>query len=234
MGTRTTLSSGRLQFRISGGSALCEEVRSHGFDFFEHLAEHVRKLPYGRTSNAQGPLALLWQGRGTCSAKHQLLAAVAQDCGHSEVQLTVGIYEMSEENTPGVGTVLNAAALTSIPEAHCYLSIEGERFDFTGLAAGSSSPFAALLAEYTVSPTNLSHVKGELHQEAIAAWANDQGISQEAAWATREACITALAANCCLRANAYRGAPERPRKWTEEPFSDGGSRHRASPQPRPA
>jgi hypothetical protein len=195
MRTSTTRLSARLQFRISGGSALCEEVRSLGFDFFEHLAEHVRKLPYGRTSNAQDPLALLRQGRGTCSAKHQLLAAVAQDCGHSEVQLTVGIYEMSEDNTPGVGTVLNAASLTSIPEAHCYLSIEGERFDFTGLSAGSLSPFAALLAEYSVSPTNLSHVKAELHQEAIAAWASDRGISQEAAWAIREACIAALAAN---------------------------------------
>ena len=195
MRTSTTRLSARLQFRISGGSALCEEVRSRGFDFFEDLAEHVRKLPYGRTSNAQDPLALLRQGRGTCSAKHQLLAAVAQDCGHSEVQLTVGIYEMSEDNTPGVGTVLNAASLTSIPEAHCYLSIEGERFDFTGLSAGRLSPFAALLAEYTASPTNLSHVKAELHQEAIAAWASDQGISQEAAWATREACIAALAAN---------------------------------------
>jgi hypothetical protein len=111
MRTSTTRLSDRLQFRISGGSALCEEVRSRGFDFFEHLAEHVRKLPYGRTSNAQDPLALLRQGRGTCSAKHQLLAAVAQDCGHSEVQLTVGIYEMLEDNTPGVGTVLNAASL---------------------------------------------------------------------------------------------------------------------------
>lgn len=195
MRTSTTRLSARLQFRISGGSALCEEVRSRGFDFFEDLAEHVRKLPYGRTSNAQDPLALLRQGRGTCSAKHQLLAAVAQDCGHSEVQLTVGIYEMSEDNTPGVSTVLHAASLTSIPEAHCYLSIEGERFDFTGLSAGNLSPFAALLAEYTVSPTNLSHVKAELHQEAIAAWASDQGISQEVAWATREACIAALAAN---------------------------------------
>ena len=183
MRTSTTRLSARLQFRISGGSALCEEVRSRGFYFFEHLAEHVRKLPYGRTSNAQDPLALLRQGRGTCSAKHQLLAAVAQDCGHSEVQLTIGIYEMSEDNTPGVGTVLNAASLTSIPEAHCYLSIEGERFDFTGLSAGRLSPFAALLAEYTVSPTNIFHVKAELHQEAIAAWASDQGISQEAAWA---------------------------------------------------
>jgi hypothetical protein len=190
--------SARLQFRISGESALCDAVRSHGFESFEHLAEHVRKLPYGRTSNAQEPFAVLRQGRGTCSAKHQLLAAVAQDCGHSEVVLIVGIYEMSEYNTPGVGTVLNAASLTSIPEAHCYLSVDGERFDFTGLPAGSSSPFAALVAEYTVSPSNLSQLKVELHKRAIGAWASDRGISKEAAWATREACIATLAANATI------------------------------------
>ena len=186
--------SGRLQFRISGASALCEEVRSRGFESFEHLAEYVCKLPYRRTSNAQDPLAVLRQECGTCSAKHQLLAAVAQDCGHTEVQLRVGIYEMSEDNTPGVGAVLNEASLTSIPEAHCYLSIEGERFDFTGLCAGHSSPFAALLADYVVFPANLPQIKVELHKEAIAAWARDRGISKEAAWATREACIAALAA----------------------------------------
>jgi hypothetical protein len=106
----------------------------------------------------------------------------------------VGIYEMSENNTPGVGAVLNEGSLASIPEAHCYLSIEGERFDFTGLSAGSSSPFAALLAEYPVSPANLAQIKGELHKEAIAGWASERGISKEAAWAAREACIAALAA----------------------------------------
>jgi hypothetical protein len=85
---------------------------------------------------------------------------------------------MSEDNTPGEGAVLNAASLTSIPEAHCYLSIEGERFDFTGLPAGSASPFAALLAEYPVSPTNLSQIKAQRHQASIAARASDHGISK--------------------------------------------------------
>jgi GNAT superfamily N-acetyltransferase len=198
MGTPTTRLSGRLQFPISGSSALCDGVRSRGFESFEDLAEHIRKLPYGRTANADEPLAVLQQRHGTCSAKHQLLAAVAQDCGHSEVQLTVGIYEMSEENTPGVGAALNEASLMSIPEAHCYLAIEGERFDFTGLPAGRSSPFAALLAEYTVSPTKLPQIKIEIHKEAIVAWARDRGISEEAAWATREACIAALAANAVI------------------------------------
>jgi hypothetical protein len=128
--------SGRLRFLICGDSALCVDARSRGFESFEQLAEYVRKLPYGRTSNAQEPLAVLRQGRGTCSAKHQLLAVIAQDCGHSEVQLTAGIYEMSEENTPG--------------------------------------------------------------KEAIAAWASERGIPKEAAWAAREACITALAADAAI------------------------------------
>ena len=183
----------RLQFRISGESALCKDVRGRGFECFAHLAEHVRSLPYGRTANADDPLAVLQEGRGTCSAKHRFLAYVAQDCGHSEVRLTIGIYEMSEENTPGVGRVLSTASLTSIPEAHCYLSIEGNRYDFTGLSAGSASPFAALLAKYTVSPMNLPQIKVEIHKRAIAAWARRRGISDGAAWATREACIAALA-----------------------------------------
>src|ERR1700685_323922 len=113
--------SGRLQFRISGESALCEDVRCRGFDSFAHLAEHVRALPYGRTANSEDPLAVLQERRGTCSAKHRFLATVAQDCGHSEVRLTVGIYEMSEENTPGVGRGLGTASLTRFPQAHCYL-----------------------------------------------------------------------------------------------------------------
>ncbi len=192
-GNVNTSLSGRLQFRISGESSLCEDARCRGFDSFAHLAVHVRSLPYSRTTNAEDPLAVLREGRGTCSAKHRFLATVAQDCGHAEVRLTVGIYEMSEENTPGVGRVLSTASLTSIPEAHCYLSIEGDRYDFTGLSAGSLSPFASLLAEYTVSPTNLPQIKVELHKEAITAWARERGISNDAAWATREACIAALA-----------------------------------------
>jgi hypothetical protein len=145
----------------------------------------------------------LRQGCGTCSAKHQLLATIAQDCDHTEVQLKVGIFEMSESNTPGVGAVLNEAALTSIPEAHCYLSIDGERFDFTGLPVSHSSPFAALLAEHVVSPTNLAQIKIQLHKAAIAGWASERGVSKEAAWATREACIAVLAA----RSTIEKGSP---------------------------
>ncbi|MCC6867840.1 MAG: hypothetical protein IT522_03370 [Burkholderiales bacterium] len=184
-----------LQFEVSGDSALCNEVRALGFTSFQQLAEHVRSLPYGRTADSEDRCAVLHQKRGTCSSKHQLLAAVAQESGHAKIQLVVGIYGMCEENTPGVGTVLRAASTVSIPEAHCYLSVEGDRMDFTGLARGSSSPFAALVAEHVVSPLGLREMKANLHRQALATWASAQGTTAEWAWSVREACIAAIAAN---------------------------------------
>lgn len=193
----------QLSFPIQPTSALCREVLAHGIDTFDQLAEYVRSLPYRRTTNTADPLAVLQEKRGTCSAKHRLLAVVAHDCGHSEVQLTVGVYEMSDNNTPGVGAVLRAALLTSIPEAHCYLTVEGERFDFTGLPSGSSSPFTALLAEHFVPPADLSQAKVSLHKHVVATWADARGISRESAWATREACIAALTALYATSRNVH-------------------------------
>lgn len=184
-----------LHFAIHPSGTLCESVLALGLTSFDQLAEHVRSLPYGRTSNTADLLAVLEEERGTCSSKHQLLAAVAHECGHHEVHLTVGIYEMSEQNTPGVGTVLSSASLSAIPEAHCYLTVNSERFDFTGLSPGSSSPFDALLAEHIVSPIGLPQTKIRLHMHAVAIWAGTVGVSAVSAWATREACIAALSAN---------------------------------------
>jgi hypothetical protein len=182
-----------LHFPIHPSGALCDEVLALGLSSFDQLAGYVRSLPYGRTSNTTEPRAVLLEKRGTCSSKHHLLAAVAHECEHSEVQLTVGIYEMSEKNTPGVGAVLRSASLLSIPEAHCYLTVSGERFDFTGLSSGSSSPFDALLGEHIILPTELPQMKVRLHMHAVATWAATVGISAASAWATREACIAALA-----------------------------------------
>lgn len=183
-----------LHFQISGQSALSHEVRVRGFTFFRQLAEYVQALPYGRTMGSEDPCAVLYEKRGTCSSKHQLLAAVAQASGHAEIQLVVGIYAMCEENTPGVAATLNTAGVASIPEAHCYLSVEGKRMDFTGLAAGSSSPFAALISESVVCPFRLHKTKAELHARALAEWASARGATAEWAWSVREACIAALAA----------------------------------------
>jgi hypothetical protein len=188
----------RLSFPFVDCGPLSRAAMRRGFGTFDALAGFVRDLPYGRVSNAHDCLAVLGEGRGTCSAKHRLLAAVAHECGHPEVQLTIGIYEMCEENTPGVGAVLRNAALSSIPEAHCYLTVDGERFDYTGIPSGSVSPFDSLVEEHFVAPADLLQLKERFHRKAIAAWAGKLGRAVSDAWETREACIAALAANSSI------------------------------------
>jgi len=120
---------------------------------------------------------------------------LARECDRFDISLTVGLYEMSERNTPGVGSVLAAAGVDVIPEAHCYLTYEGRRYDFTGLAAGQSSPFNSLMDERPVTPDDLPAVKLKYHQEAIARWATQVGLDFERAWQLREECIESLANN---------------------------------------
>jgi hypothetical protein len=137
-------------------------------------------------------MAVLTQNRGTCSSKHRLLAEVVQEFQQIPITLTVGIYDMHEDNTPGVGAVLDLAGVTSIPEAHCYLMLGSSRFDFTGLRLGATSPFQSLVCETAVSPKNLAEQKKRLHAERLLIWAGQHGVSLEDAWAIREACIAAL------------------------------------------
>lgn len=181
-----------LDFPIDGAGPLSLHARKIGMTSFAQAAEHVRALPYGRVPATGDALGVLKQGRGTCSSKHRFLATLAHECGRRDVVLMLGLYEMSERNTPGVGRVLAGAQLDSIPEAHCYLTFKGERYDFTGITAGEHSPFDSLLEERRVSPEELLEVKPRFHREALSRWAHVRGIDPQRAWAVREQCIAEL------------------------------------------
>ncbi len=180
-------------FGISGPGPLSNAARSHGCRSFVEIAERVRQLPYGRVRDSSDIAAVLAERRGTCSSKHRFLAALAHECGHTEIHLVLALYEMSERNTPGVGSILQAEGLTAIPEAHCHLACMGLRFDFTGLASAIGSPFDAMIEERIVSPADLPLVKPAYHRAAIDAWARAHSMDPERAWAIRERCIAQLA-----------------------------------------
>jgi len=177
---------------IRPGDPLCDAVIATGFERLDQLAAHVQALPYRRPQHAAHPLAVLREGCGTCSGKHQLLARVAQASGCFNVMLTVGLYDMDEDNTPGVGEVLKAAGVSSLPEAHCYLTVDHQRLDFTGLPRGRRSVFSALSQEHFPPPDALPERKAEVHRQALWVWARAQGMDLQQAWALREACIEAL------------------------------------------
>jgi hypothetical protein len=180
-------------FQISGSGPLSQAARSCGYHRFAEVAEAVRALPYGRVRNSNSVTAVLEERKGTCSSKHRFLVALAHECGHTEIQLVLGLYEMSESNTPGVGNVLQMEQLTAIPEAHCYMTCRGRRFDFTGLAAVAVSPFDTLMEEQIVSPADLPSTKLAYHRGAIDAWARPRGMDPDRAWAIRGRCIAWLA-----------------------------------------
>ena len=179
-------------FEIIAHSPISQGICDAGIFTFAQLTQRVAAIPYGRTSS-ESPLAVLIQNRGTCTSKHRLLAEVAQEFHQFTITLTVGIYDMHEENTPGVGAILDAAGVASIPEAHCYLKVDGSRFDFTGLRPGATSPFQSLLSETTVSPKDLVQHKKGLHASCLLNWADQHRLSLDDAWTIREACISALA-----------------------------------------
>jgi hypothetical protein len=181
-----------LDFLITDCGSISKEVLNFGFSSFLKLAEHVKKLPYNRPKDLADPVAVLRENCGTCSSKHRFLVALSHECKHREIELVIGVYEMCEDNTPGVGSVLVAASVDSIPEAHCYIRYKGRRYDFTGLPAGKLSYFSSLITEQSFLPKDLFETKTSLHQKIIAEWAEKHKMDFLRAWDLRESCIKAL------------------------------------------
>ena len=163
---------------------------------FRAAARHVHALPYGRNSSRTDPLIVIRERRGTCSTKHALLKRLALE-QRLKIALMIGIYRMSERNTPGVGRVLAASGLECIPEAHCYLCYLGGRIDVTReIAGGPPESIASFLYEEEISPAQIGEYKTTLHQRWLRDWitsgAAPRGLGFDELWKIREACIAAL------------------------------------------
>jgi hypothetical protein len=185
------------QVGLQAVGPLSAEIIARGIPGFRAAGCYLQGLPYGRTADRADFRAVLREGKGTCSTKHALLAALAQE-QDLPVVLTLGIYHMHERNTPGVGAVLTRYGLTSLPEAHCYLTYEGRRIDITRSGAEPTEPITQLLYEEAIVPEQIGDYKVTLHRQYMQTWVNDnaervRGRSFEEVWRIREECIAALA-----------------------------------------
>jgi hypothetical protein len=164
---------------------------------FQAAGRYLQGLPYGRTADRADFSAVLHEGRGTCSTKHALLATLAHE-QQLAVVLTLGIYDMHEHNTPGVGRVLARYGLVSLPEAHCYLTYRGTRIDVTRSGAAPAEPITRFLHEEAIVPEQIGEYKVALHRHCMQEWVRKHlqtvnGLSFERLWRIREECIAALA-----------------------------------------
>ena len=175
--------------RPLGTGPLSLLFRKHGCETLADAAAHLTALPYGRTTGSE-PEQVLLQARGTCSTKHALFALTCSEAGE-DVKLMVGFFPMAEDNTPGVGAVLQKSGLGAIWEAHCYVRTADGPIDLTGLPSGEAP--VHLTDEVELEPTEIAR-KAELHRKALAVWARREGLDQdlEDLWMLRERCIAAL------------------------------------------
>jgi len=157
--------------------------------------QRVCELPYGRNRNPDDPLAVLTEQRGTCSTKHALLRRLAIE-QRIDLVLMLGIYEMNERNTPGVGAVLERYRLKALPEAHCYLRFGNKRIDVTRQRASDLEPISYFLHEEEIAPNQITLYKIDVHKTFLQHWmAEGRGegeMTLASTWAIREECIAAL------------------------------------------
>jgi len=168
---------------------ISETLLDMGFDSFHQICEWVWHLPYGRNRDNHHYMSVVYEQKGTCSTKHALLKALADELG-IELQLTIGIYAMTEANTPGVGKVLEQYQCDEILEAHCYLSYQGQRVDLTRFAMTADEPIATFFIEKNITADEITTVKQAFHYSFIQ---NRFGSQQaKTMWTITERCIHAL------------------------------------------
>ncbi|GEJ35305.1 conserved hypothetical protein [Flavobacterium psychrophilum] len=160
---------------------------------WQETINFVKQIPYGRNANREDFSLVISENKGTCSSKHAYLKDFASKNNIPNVQLIIGIYKMNEANT-NIGKILSNNTIDYIPEAHCYLKIDGKTVDVTSKDADFEKIKSDLLQEIEIEPYQVANFKVKYHQEFIKNWLTESNtaFSFEKIWEIREKCIQKL------------------------------------------
>ena len=173
---------------------LSQAAQKFGLSNLEMCITYLRDLPYGRNSDRSDLSLVFKEGKGTCSSKHAALKSIAMEQEIHSVQLVLCIYKMNTKNTPGIGSHIPDANLQYIPEAHCYLDIDGEKIDITTSGASLARIEKDILHEETIVPEQVNTYKVNTHKKFVQDWLISEKMVQsfEDVWSIREHCIASL------------------------------------------
>ncbi len=182
-------------YNLKSKDKLTNLAKSIGIESWNQLTEYVKNLPYGRNENRTDFGIVLSEKKGTCSSKHALLKNIADLNNVPNIDLVIGIYRMNELNTPKIGTELTNNSIEFIPEAHCYLKINGKRTDFTTKKSEFKKIEKDIIQEKEIEPKQVAKFKVEYHKEFIKNWLKETNseFEFEQMWRIREKCIANLA-----------------------------------------
>lgn len=178
-------------YKLISNDELTELAKSNGLETWNQLTDFIKALPYGRNKNRLDFGLVLTEKKGTCSSKHALLKSIADYNNVPKINLIIGIYRMTESNTPEIGTVLTENTIKFIPEAHCYLKINGNRIDMTTKESEFGKLEKDILEEKEIEPNQVSRFKVDYHKKFVQRWLKETNskFEFEEIWKIREQCI---------------------------------------------
>ncbi len=162
-------------------------------DFIE-LIEKVKHIPYGRNSNRYDFTLVISENKGTCSSKHAFLKDFANKNNIPNIKLYIGIFKMNEENTSKIFPLLSENQINYIPEAHCYLKVDGIPLDITTSESFYAKIKNDILEEIEIEPIQVAKYKVNYHKEFLKKWIieTNQNKTFNEIWTIRENCIKKL------------------------------------------
>lgn len=181
------------QVQLPAGFPLAQVFLDKGISNFYDAMMYVHQLPYRRNSRLGNYQLVLEEACGTCSTKHALIRQLASEVGVN-LSLKVGILLMTEKIMPKLKNVLKEYGLHGVPEAHCYLQYNDQRFDLTFPDIISYPKARDFLLEKEVNADEVGEDKVKFHQNFLRKWLLKENldIPFERLWECREKCIDAL------------------------------------------
>ena len=155
----------------------------------------MKQLPYGRIAYRENYSSILDAGKGTCSTKHALIAALAKELNIS-LELHMGIFLLTPSTMPNTESILKSYQLEAIPESHCYLKYASRTLDITFPHLQLFSFDADLLQEISMTLEKIGSFKVDYHQQFIRRWIKDKPhLTFDQVWKAREEWIKNLNTN---------------------------------------
>lgn len=184
----------KTNYALQSNDDLTLLLKAKGISTWNAVTEYTKCLPYGRNTNRTDLSLVLTEQKGSCSSKHAFLKHIAELNALPNIKLILGIYKMNNINTPKIGNVLTKNGIDFIPEAHCYLSIKGERLDYTSSNSDFNRLKNEILLEQEIEAFQVAKFKVNFHKAFIKNWIETDNISFgfDEIWKTREACIANL------------------------------------------
>jgi hypothetical protein len=116
--------------RITGGKTVSDMFLNLGVESFIPACRYVQALPYGYNTDRDDLMILFKENKGTCTTKHAVIAALAEELDLPIVK-NVGIYAMTEEIVTGTNEILDKHKLPYVPMIHCFLVYGRYRVDLS-------------------------------------------------------------------------------------------------------